>query len=185
MTKLAQLGKEIWSETVFQLWNLATSLPIQNCSPYGTLCDVTLYIFFSIVLFPTFDLRKPEDTGGFRVSHYHTYLRWEAYIHSSTLFTERFNFVLFCWAKCVGKNLAFHFLIGIPCFKNCFLLSKSCFTMFAFRGTLMQIMGLLDMYFDTVVVEVEKCLHFFTLAVAILCFWDSIFRVNEEFTLCR
>ena len=98
-TKLAQLGKEIWSETVFLFSNLATSLPIQisklkqvSCffcyipneiiqnihqqdhktwdiidSSYGTVCDVTLYIFFSIVLFPTFDLRKPGDIVGCKV----------------------------------------------------------------------------------------------------------------------
>ena len=34
----------------------------------------------------------------------------------------------------------------------------------------MQILGLLGMYFDAVVVEVEKYLLFFRLALAILCF---------------
>ena len=33
----------------------------------------------------------------------------------------------------------------------------------------MQILGLLGMYFDAVVVEVEKCLLLFRLALAILC----------------
>ena len=33
----------------------------------------------------------------------------------------------------------------------------------------MQILGLLGMYFDAVVVEVEKSLSFFRLALAILC----------------
>ena len=33
----------------------------------------------------------------------------------------------------------------------------------------MQVLGLLGMYFDTVVVEVEKYLLFFRLALAILC----------------
>ena len=54
--------------------------------------------------------------------------------------------------------------------------------MFTIRGTnvhlwiwvlkggfqLMQILGLLGMYFDAVVVETEKCLLFFRLALAIL-----------------
>ena len=34
----------------------------------------------------------------------------------------------------------------------------------------MQILGLLGVYFDAVVVEVEKYLLFFRLALAILCF---------------
>ena len=33
----------------------------------------------------------------------------------------------------------------------------------------MQILGLLGMYFDAAVVEIEKCLLFFRLALAILC----------------
>ena len=33
----------------------------------------------------------------------------------------------------------------------------------------MQILGLLGMYFDAVVVEVEKCLLFFSVFLAILC----------------
>ena len=47
--------------------------------------------------------------------------------------------------------------------------------MFTFRDTftggfqLIQILGLLGMYFDAVVVEVEKSLLFFRLALAILC----------------
>ena len=40
-----------------------------NDSPYGTVYE-TLYIFFSIVLFPTFDLRKQGDIGGCKVSLY-------------------------------------------------------------------------------------------------------------------
>ena len=34
----------------------------------------------------------------------------------------------------------------------------------------MQILGLLGMYFDDVAVEVEKCLIFFRLALAMLCY---------------
>ena len=37
----------------------------------------------------------------------------------------------------------------------------------------MQILGFLGMYFDAVVVEIEKCLLFFRLALAILCIVES------------
>ena len=37
----------------------------------------------------------------------------------------------------------------------------------------MQILGLLGMYFDAVVVEVEKYLLFFRLALAILCLFSN------------
>ena len=40
----------------------------------------------------------------------------------------------------------------------------------------MQLLGLLGMYFDAVVVEVEKYLLFFRLALAILCLWVSVVR---------
>ena len=40
----------------------------------------------------------------------------------------------------------------------------------------MQILGLLGMYFDAVVVEVEKYLLFFRLALAILCSNGFVFN---------
>jgi hypothetical protein len=58
--------------------------------------------------------------------------------------------------------------------KTVFLISKSCFTMFTFRGTftkkiwvskggfqLMQILGFLGMYFDAVVAEVKTFFYFY------------------------
>ena len=61
-------------------------------------------------------------------------------------------------------------------FQKLFSLSKSCFTMFTFRGTVnLGLKGeiLIDadsgMYFDAVVVEVKKNLLLFILALAILC----------------
>ena len=40
----------------------------------------------------------------------------------------------------------------------------------------MQVLGLLGMYFDAMVVEVEKYLLFFRLALAILCIRYFVFR---------
>ena len=55
------------------------------------------------------------------------------------------------------------------------------------KSELMQILGLLGMYFDAVVVEVEKYLLFFRLAVAILWVIDkpvvSIFEKSEKLQL--
>ena len=45
----------------------------------------------------------------------------------------------------------------------------------------MQILGLLDMYFDAVVVEVKTFLLLFRLALAILCERDSNIRVLLRF----
>ena len=45
----------------------------------------------------------------------------------------------------------------------------------------MQILGLLGMYFDAVVVEVEKYLLFFRLALAIL--WRAFFQKSRTFGL--
>ena len=46
----------------------------------------------------------------------------------------------------------------------------------------MQILGLLGMYFDAVVVEVEKSLLFFRLALAILWYSPAISRdIHETF----
>ena len=46
---------------------------------------------------------------------------------------------------------------------------------------LMQILGLLGMYFDAVVVEVEKCLLFFRVALAIL--WVGSNKMTSSFCL--
>ena len=90
---------------------------------------------------------------------------------------------------CINWNPPFQTFIH-KIFKNCLLLSKSCFTMFPFRSTftestwvwkggfqLMQILGLLGMYFDAVVVEVKTFLLLFRLALTILCVFLATFFI--------
>ena len=49
----------------------------------------------------------------------------------------------------------------------------------------MQVLGLLGMYFDAVVVEVEKYLLFFRLALAILCIPQKYKPISSVHFLCR
>ena len=87
---------------------------------------------------------------------------------------------------CINWNPPFrHHFIKFS--KTVFLSSKSCLTMFTFRGIFTKLLG---MYFDTVGVEVKAFLLLFRLALAILCdlkgftLWNNfncvIFTLNTQ-----
>ena len=80
-------------------------------------------------------------------------------------------------------------------FKNCFLWSKSYFTTLTIFTKLiwiwkkgcqfMQILGVLDMYFDASVVFVTSHSLLFRLALAILWLWQSVLRVSVLTKECQ